>query len=102
MYRTNAVSRAPGDPIKGNAAMNGAARMRPAVIVFGRFTGPPSLRQRLQHELADGLECIENSIATYGDGFEVRRPLHPLAARKLLDEILAGVIGIGSDVEFRG
>jgi hypothetical protein len=38
MYRATAMNRAPGDAMNGSAAMNGAASIRPAVIVFGRFT----------------------------------------------------------------
>src|SRR5688572_21860573 len=85
--------------MNGKAAMNGAARMRPAVIVFGRFTRPPSLRQRLQHQLADGLECIEYSVTSYRDSIEVGRTLDPFTAGQLVDQIFARVIRIRRDVK---
>src|SRR6266513_2760448 len=99
MYRTNAVSRAPGELMKGSAAMKGAARIRPAVIVLGRFTRafPAPLGERLQHQLTHGLERVEHAIALDGDCLEVRRALHPLPAGKLLDQVLASVVRIGSD-----
>src|ERR1700716_913374 len=104
MYSTNAVRRAPGELMKGSAAMKGAARIRPAVIVLGRFTGgfPAPLGERLQHQLAHGFQCVEHAISVHGYRFEVGRLLDPLPARKLLDEILAGMIRIGSDTTLAG
>src|SRR3990170_2574904 len=88
------MSLASGEAMNGRAAMNGAARMRPAVSVFGRFTRPPSLGQRLQHELAYRLERIEYTIALDGDRLKVRGALDPLAPGELLDKVLTGVIRI--------
>src|SRR5512146_1553736 len=54
-------------------------------------SSPPALRQRLQHEPADRLERVEDSVAARGDGLEVRRPLDPFPARELLDEVFPRV-----------
>ena len=48
------------------------------------------LRQRLEHELGDRLERFEHALSRHGNRLEVRCALDPLAARKLLDQILAG------------
>src|SRR5438105_2417963 len=89
--------------MNGSAAMNGAARIRPAVIALGRFTRPsPPLGERLQYELADSLERVENAIALNRYRLEVRRLLDPFSARQLLDEILTGVIRIGLDAMLGG
>src|SRR6267143_1498321 len=99
MYRANAVRRAPGELMKGSAAMKGAARIRPAVMVLGRFTGglPAPLGERLQYQLTHSLERIEHAISLHGNRLEVRRALHPLSARMLFDQVLAGVVWIRSD-----
>src|SRR6476646_6578831 len=90
------MPRAPGEAMNGSAAMNGAARMRPAVIVFGRFTRPsPPLGECLQYELADRLERVEHTVTLYRDRLEVGSSFDPLAARELLDQVLTGVVGIG-------
>src|SRR3954464_2539469 len=83
--------------MKGSAAMKGAARMRPTVMALGRFTPGCSapLGERLQHQLAHCLERVEHPVALDGDRLEVGSTLDPLPARELLDEILAGVVGIG-------
>src|SRR5580765_633321 len=97
------MPRAVGEAMNGSAAMKGAARMRPAVMVLGRFTRPPQpLGERLKHQLADGLQRIEHAITLHRYRLEVRRLFHPLAAWKLLDEVLAGVIGIGLDTMLAG
>src|SRR5512133_3558218 len=54
-------------------------------------------RQRLQHQLAHRLEGVEDALAAHRDRLEVGRPLDPLAARKLLDQLLAGVVRVGGD-----
>src|SRR5207302_1756079 len=65
---------------------------------LGRFTRPsPPLGERLQYELTDSLEGVEDTVALHGNRLEVRRLLDPFAAWQLLDEILARVIGIGLD-----
>src|SRR5215207_1318044 len=75
--------------------------MRAAVIAFGRFTSTSdpvaagaALGQRLEHQLADRLERVEHPIAADGHCLEVRRPLHPLARRNLLHQVLAGMVRI--------
>src|ERR1700674_4287937 len=99
MYRTNAVSRAPGELMKGSAAMKGAARIRPAVMVLGRFTGGFSapLGERLKHQLTHGLERIEHAISLDSDCLEIWRALHPFSAWKLFDEVLTRVVGVRRD-----
>src|SRR4051812_16417116 len=83
--------------MKGNAAMKGAARMRPTVMALGRFTPGFSapLGERLQHQLAHCLERVEHPVALHCDHFEIRSSLDPFSTGNLLHEILAGVVGIG-------
>src|SRR5687768_246120 len=90
------ASRANGELMKGSAAMRGAMRILPIVMAFGRFNWDKGSGQRLQNELAHGLQRIEDSVAFDRDRFEVRCLLDPLAGRQLVDEILAGVIRIRS------
>src|SRR4026207_401328 len=91
---TNAARRTTADDMKGSAAISGATRIRPTVIAFGRFTSDGLSGQRLQHQLADCLQRVEYAVTRDSDCFEIWCPLHPIAARELLDEVLAGVIGI--------
>src|SRR6266542_1104590 len=98
---TNAASRTRGDEMKGSAATSGAMIILPMVSALGRFTAAGESGQCLQYELADRFECVEHAIAGDGNRFEVRNPLDPVARFQLLDEVLAGVIGIGRDARAR-
>src|SRR5688572_24657119 len=85
--------------------MSGVTTMRATVSALGRFTGPPGaagLRQRLEHELRDGAERVEDAVAAHGHRLEVLRALDPLPRRDLLDEVLAGVVGVGRDALLPG
>src|SRR5258705_3886686 len=103
MYRTNARSRAPGAAMNGSAAINGAARIRPAVIVFGRFitrSFSEPLGERLKHQLAHGLQRVEHTVTVHRNRLEVGRFLDPLAAGYLFNEVLPGVVRIRLDAVF--
>src|SRR5687768_8466053 len=82
--------------MNGSAATGGVSAIRAIVSAFGRFTSdrPPRSGERLQHHLAHGLQRLEDAVALERDALEVRGALEPFAARKLLDEVLAGVIGV--------
>src|SRR5215218_277207 len=98
MNNTNAVSRSAADGAKGSHATSGVMAMRPAVNAFGRFTSwSEGSRERFEHELADGAQCLEHAVARDGDSFKIRRALDPFPGRELLHQILARVIRVGRD-----
>src|SRR5688500_17130753 len=99
---TKAASRARGELMKGSAAMSGEMRIRPSVIAFGRFTCCALSGQSLQYQLADGLESVEHAIPVDRDCLEVGNALDPVAAGKLIDEVLSRVIRVGRDSRPRG
>src|SRR4051812_38624398 len=94
----NAARRTVDEGVRGSHPTSGAAAIRPMVIALGRFTGRAGSGKRLEHLLADSLERVEYPFARDGDRLEVRRAFHPLARRKLLDEIFPGMRGIGRDL----
>lgn len=79
MNATNPASRANGELMKGSAAMSGAMSILPIVMAFGRFKWGNGSGQRLEDELAHGLQRIEDSVTFDRYRLEVRRLLHPLA-----------------------
>src|ERR1043165_9396762 len=92
---TKATPRNDADGVSGSHPTSGEATMRPMVMALGRFTAEPRSGQSLQNQLADPLERLEDALAGHGDGFEIRRALDPLPGRKLLDQVLAGMVRIG-------
>src|SRR5687767_3198550 len=115
---TNAPIRANGESMKGSAAMSGAIRILPIVIAFGRFNlgvseGPAAnaeetrrgreheLGESFEDQLADSLQCIENSVSSDRYRLEVWRFFHPFPARQLVDEVLARVVRVGGDAGAR-
>src|SRR6266571_3847527 len=88
--------------MKGSAAIRGATRILLTVIAFGRFTASELSGERLQHQLANGFEGVENSVASNCDRLEIRRALDPLTGRQLTHEILSRVVWIRSEARFRG
>src|SRR6266542_5686544 len=97
-----AASRANVEVMNGSAATSGATMILPTVIALGRFTATPASGQSLQHQLADGLECVEDSVAPDGNSLEMRCALHPVTARQLSHQILAGVVRVGNNAGLRG
>src|SRR5512138_306709 len=59
------------------------------------------LRQRFQYELAYRLQSVEYAITGYCDCLEVWSLFDPFSTRKLVDEVLSGVIWIGSHARTR-
>src|SRR5215218_9449437 len=98
MKSTNAVSRSADDGASGSHAISGVMAIRPAVKAFGRFTSWfEGSRERFEHELADGAQRLEHAVARDGDSFKIRRALDPFPGRKLLDQILPGMVRVRSD-----
>src|SRR3954462_12686282 len=98
MKSTNAVSRSAVDGASGSHAMSGVMAMRPAVKAFGRFTSwCDESCERLEDQLADGAERLEDAIARDGDSFKIRRALDPFPGRELFDQVLTGMIGVRGD-----
>ena len=52
-----------------------------------------TLRERLEYQLTDRFERIEDAVAAHRHGLEVCRALDPFAGRDLLDEALLGPEG---------
>src|SRR3954462_10589774 len=101
MKSTKASRRHRQSCTNGSHAMSGVAQMRATVSVLGRFTAwlPEGARrtsgERLEHQLAHGLQRIEHAVAGDRDRLEVGGALDPFARRHLLDEVLACMIRIG-------
>src|SRR3954470_3529232 len=105
---TNAANRRLHELNIGSTATSGVTTMRPAESAFGRFklwflasvrrtfarnsAFHGFLCERLQYQLADGTQRLEDAVARNGDGLEVLSTLEPLHAFQLLHEHLAGVV----------
>src|SRR5512142_1061852 len=95
---TNASARSGHEFTNGSSAISGVTAIRPTVIALGRFIAVRKvLCERLEDQLRDCLQCIEDTIPGDSDRLEISRPLDPLAGRELLDEVLAGVVGVGGE-----
>src|SRR5512141_2438735 len=89
----NAISLGQYPSMNGSSAMTGVKQIRISVMMFGRVH-MPRLPQGLDDVLADRLERVEDAFAREGHGFEIGRPLDPLAVL-LADQVLRLAVRVG-------